>query len=745
MKTKKSDLISTYAQSIGIETAKELIAAKINAATLEDKESYTGEEVARICNELAQEGGLIRIVAQTLLVQLERRMSEEQTLLLDNIETQIWYLTDAETCGAVNKAHAEFLGMVEGDLEGKNLHDIVGREEARVYIEGNREVFEKKREVHTEEWVENGKGAVRLLSIKRTPKLDNKGNVEYVICAADDITERVLAEQRMQRLLDQQIAVNQLALALGETRDLDKIYYTIYEHIRAMVDAWTFIVSSYDDETQLIRAEYAMHKDVALDVTNFPALPLARPGRGAQSQVIRTGEPLYTPDHLKAMEKANTKYTIAENGTITKEPQPEDKPEDTPHSALYVPIKIAGKTIGVMQLQSTRPDAYTQEDIDLLSALANVAAVAIENARLLEKTREQARQMQQTMDTVPEGVLLLGADSDILLVNPPAREYLAALTDAKSGDTLTHLGGRPLAELLTLPPKGLWHEVTTDGRIFEVIARPIEADPTTGGWAMIIRDVTQEREIQQRVQQQERLAAVGQLAAGIAHDFNNILAVVVLYTQIVLRTSTLSAKSQERLQTIDHQAKRATDLIQQILDFGRRAVLERQALNLTHLLEEQAKMLTRTLPENIRLELTHGPDNYLIHADPTRMQQAIMNLALNARDAMPEGGVLRIRLDRTRVGKGEHPPLPEMPVGDWVQVTVSDSGTGIPPEALPHIYEPFFTTKEVGKGTGLGLSQVYGIIRQHEGYMDVKTETDQGTTFTLYLPALRIEGSEICG
>ena len=122
-----------------------------------------------------------------------------------------------------------------------------------------------------------------------------------------------------------------------------------------------------------------------------------------------------------------------------------------------------------------------------------------------------------------------------------------------------------------------------------------------------------------------------------------------------------------------------------------------------------------------------------------------MNLALNARDAMPEGGVLRIRLDRRRVEKGEHPPLPEMPVGDWVQVTVSDSGTGIPLNALPHIYEPFFTTKEVGKGTGLGLSQVYGIIRQHGGYMDVKTETDQGTTFTLYLPALRIAGSEICG
>jgi PAS domain S-box-containing protein len=201
MNIKKSALISTYAQSIGVEAAKELISKKINAAALVDKENYTGEEIARICGELIKEGGLIRIVAQTFLVQLERKRLEEQTLLLDNIETQIWYLTDAETCGAVNKARADFLGLEKENLEGTDLYDIVGTEEAKVRIAGNREVFENKKQVHTEEWVKNGKGETRLLAITMTPKLDDTGNVEYVICAAEDITERKRAEDRIKASL----------------------------------------------------------------------------------------------------------------------------------------------------------------------------------------------------------------------------------------------------------------------------------------------------------------------------------------------------------------------------------------------------------------------------------------------------------------------------------------------------------------------------------------------------------------
>ena len=200
MKIIKNTLIQNYAQSMGIEAAKELVTKKIKNAALAEKELYTEEEMAKILSELMKEGGLISIVAQNIIVQLERKRSEEQALLLDNIENHIWYLTDKETYGIVNKAHAEFIGLEKEQLEGRDLHDIISVEKADVCIANNREVFEKKTQSSTEEWIKNGRGETRLLSITRTPKLDDKGDVEYVICAAEDITERKRAEAELKKL-----------------------------------------------------------------------------------------------------------------------------------------------------------------------------------------------------------------------------------------------------------------------------------------------------------------------------------------------------------------------------------------------------------------------------------------------------------------------------------------------------------------------------------------------------------------
>jgi PAS domain S-box-containing protein len=359
-----------------------------------------------------------------------------------------------------------------------------------------------------------------------------------------------------------------------------------------------------------------------------------------------------------------------------------------------------------------------------------------ERAKLVTQIRAQARQMRMVLDTVPEGVLVLDAQNRAIMTNRVADQEIPLLAGAAVGDTLTHLGDRKLEELLTSPPKGLWHEVASGSRSFEVIARPIENGAEAQGWVLVLRDVTTEREVQRRMQQQERLAAVGQLAAGIAHDFNNIMSVIVLYAQLVRRSPGLPADVERRMETIADQAGHATELIQQILDFGRRSVLERRPMDLAPFLKELIKLLERTLPESIEIGLTYGTDAYKVNADPTRMQQAIMNLAVNARDAMPQGGQLRISLQRLRVVQEKSAPLPGMAAGEWVRLTVSDSGTGIPPDVLPHIFEPFFTTKAPGKGSGLGLAQVYGIVKQHEGELDVRSKEGQGTTFLLYLPAL---------
>jgi CheY-like chemotaxis protein len=164
--------------------------------------------------------------------------------------------------------------------------------------------------------------------------------------------------------------------------------------------------------------------------------------------------------------------------------------------------------------------------------------------------------------------------------------------------------------------------------------------------------------------------------------------------------------------------------------------MEQSALDLLPFVKELDKMLGRILPETISLELTYQPGEYWVNADPTRLQQVFMNLALNARDAMPEGGLLQFGLSRYELPAGNTPTALNMPPGKWIRIQISDTGMGIPSEVQQHIFEPFFTTKPVGQGTGLGLAQVYGIIRHHEGYIDFTSQPGEGTIFTIYLPSL---------
>jgi CheY-like chemotaxis protein len=195
------------------------------------------------------------------------------------------------------------------------------------------------------------------------------------------------------------------------------------------------------------------------------------------------------------------------------------------------------------------------------------------------------------------------------------------------------------------------------------------------------------------------------------------------------------------LQRIIQQGQRAATLIRQILDFSRQSVTEKRPIDLAAFLKETIKLLERTISEDIRIVLEIEPNSYnayTLNGDPTQIQQVLANLAVNARDAMPVGGVMQFRLTHFTLNPDEQPPYPEMSPGPWMLLSVSDTGVGISPEALPRIFEPFFTTKDVGKGTGLGLAQVFGIITQHEGYIDVQTEFGKGTKFIIYLPAMSL-------
>ncbi|MFN8445939.1 MAG: response regulator [Caldilineaceae bacterium] len=258
-----------------------------------------------------------------------------------------------------------------------------------------------------------------------------------------------------------------------------------------------------------------------------------------------------------------------------------------------------------------------------------------------------------------------------------------------------------------------------------------------GGVVIAHPDITERKLAEEQLRQQDRLSVVGQLAAGIAHDFNNSLQAITLYSQILLNVPTLNAHAQEHLQVIHRQAMRAGSLIAQIMDFSRQSVMERHPLEVKTYLSSLVSLLKRTLQENIQIKLNCSQRDLYIDADLTRLEQVFMNLAVNARDAMPDGGWLRLDVETFHLTEpNPAPPLREMPIGHWVCISMSDTGMGIPQQNLHHLFEPFFTTKAPGKGTGLGLAQVYGIVKQHDGFIDVESEVGKGTTFKLYFPLL---------
>jgi len=255
-------------------------------------------------------------------------------------------------------------------------------------------------------------------------------------------------------------------------------------------------------------------------------------------------------------------------------------------------------------------------------------------------------------------------------------------------------------------------------------------------YVAVLRDVTREAQLEAQLRQSQKLEAIGQLAGGVAHDFNNILAVILMQTELLLTQGDVAESVRDGIQQIRAAAERAANLTRQLLAFSRRQVMQPRDLDLNEVVTNLAKMLQRIIGEDVRLELHLHPTPLMTHADAGMLDQVLMNLAVNARDAMPKGGRLIIETTAREFSAAEAAALLDVKPGHYVGLRVSDTGCGIPPEILPRIFEPFFTTKEPGKGTGLGLATVFGIVKQHGGCIQVASEPGRGTTFEVYLPAL---------
>ncbi len=253
------------------------------------------------------------------------------------------------------------------------------------------------------------------------------------------------------------------------------------------------------------------------------------------------------------------------------------------------------------------------------------------------------------------------------------------------------------------------------------------------------RDVAERKRAEEGLRQAQKMEAFGQLAGGVAHDFNNLLTVIQGNVTLARLAGPLEAEQATALDEIASASSRAANLTRQLLTFSRRQAVQMRDLDMNEIVGNMTKMLQRLIGEHITLVARHAPGSARIHADPGMMEQVLMNLAVNSRDAMSRGGELVIQTEVVTVGAASGTSLFSRP-GEFVRVSVSDSGTGIAPEHLPRIFEPFFTTKDVGRGTGLGLATVFGIVEQHHGWIDVESAPGIGTTFHIYLPHVSSAG-----
>ena len=262
-------------------------------------------------------------------------------------------------------------------------------------------------------------------------------------------------------------------------------------------------------------------------------------------------------------------------------------------------------------------------------------------------------------------------------------------------------------------------------------------------YVAVKRDITKEQALEQQYLEAQKMEAIGSLAGGIAHDFNNILAIILANAQILEFSGAISSESKETLNQIIIASKRARELVRQILAISRRGKQEKIIMNLKPIVKETIGLLRASLPATIRLEPHIAADTGMLFADPTQMQQVLMNLCTNAAHAMEkEGGVLKVTLSNTSIGENDTPLEPGSPPGEYVKLTVSDTGHGMQPWILKRIFEPYFTTKETGKGTGLGLSVAHGIVKSHGGAVKVSSVVRKGSVFEIYLPRVKGEATE---
>jgi len=663
-------------------------------------------------------------MSQKIVTEPRARLGTHQlATLLDSTQELVAILGLDGTVLFANGASRHSLGYDPEELLGRSIHALVHAVDADHIRERLQEVAARPGSSVRERCrLRTRDCSWRWFELVCHNRLNDPG-VAGILLNARDVTA-------LQRMEAERQVISDVVHALNQTSNLDELLLGIHEALKRIVSAQNCFVALHDPEHDTF--EFPFFAD---EYDTVP--PPQRVGRSCTAYVFRTGRAMLIPqsdfDRLAALGEVE----------LVGSPSP---------AWLGVPLKTPTATIGVLVVQNYQNEnAYDLRDLEFLDSVGAHIALAIERRRAEEELRKNESILRLLFEHNPMPTWLYDVDSlKFLRVNQAAVQLYGY--SHEEFEEMTILGIRPdsehekaVAYLREMEDgtqeHGFWLHRTKEGKVFEVeIISHALVYAGKRVRLVVAQDISDRRNLELQLRQAQKMEAIGRLAGGVAHDFNNLLMVIKGHTELLLNVLAPSDHVARKIEQIDRSADRAAALTRQLLAFSRLQVLQPQVINLNSIVEEMGKLLPRLIGEDIELVVRGDQALGAIRADASQMEQIIMNLAVNARDAMPNGGKLVIETRNADLDQTYTASHPLMKPGPYIQLTVSDTGCGMNEETQSHIFEPFFMTKEKGKGTGLGLATVYGIVKQSGGFIWVYSEVGKGTSFKIFMP--RVEQAE---
>ena len=634
-------------------------------------------------------------------------------------------LTIADTDHRVLWANETFVRMFDyqaADVVGQPLENLVVPPERLAESRWVTESLAKHERITLETQRRKKDGTLLDVSVSCAPLLLD-GKMAGFYAGYHDISDR----KRVEALSS---ALYRVAEKSSSAHDLQQFFAAVHSIVDELMYARNFYIALYDPSTELLSFPYFVDEQ---DSAPSPK----KLGRGLTDYLIRAGQPLLaTPEVLQAMEDRGE---VARNGSRSLD-------------WMGVPLKVNNHTFGALVVQTySKNIRYGERDKEILTFVARQLASAVEikrNEHALRRSEARYRSLVQSsvygiyrsslegrfLDVNPALITMLGYGSaeEVLLLDPEKDVFAHSEEHARLIEEFRRSGRLDGIEVKWKRKDGSAITVRISGRAVS------SADEPADVLEAIAEDVTDRRVLEDQLRQAQKMEAVGRLAGGVAHDFNNLLMVISGYAEVILADLPLDHRLHEKGRAIQLAADRATTLTRQLLAFSRKQLLELKVVDVNAIVLDMERLLRPLIGENVELTTSLTPDAVHTRADAGQLEQVLMNLVVNAKDAMARGGKLTIETRNIFVDENHRRGQTFIRPGHYVILSVCDTGMGMDKETQSRIFEPFFTTKEKGKGTGLGLSTVYGIVKQSGGYVMVQSEEHRGTTFQIYLP--RVEG-----